>query len=150
MKDLKRYIQETIRKSLSEYLSEYGIEHRIPKIDVVHLFLNHPLDSKDVTNAGFIIEAKTCFTPIPNTKFSYRFDKPRGEPGPGNLKHAHIYSKGKEIFAMNVDGTAHDGFHHVEIPSEVGDFLRNKGFHVPDDNIIEVLYEYTYSELLLD
>lgn len=113
MKSIEQYLKETVRKTLKECLQEIRDEIIIPKIDVVHLFLNHPLDSREAINAGFILEAKTCLTPIPNTKYSYRFDIPFGEQRPGNLKHAHVYSKGKEVFAMNIDGTAYDGYHHV-------------------------------------
>jgi len=58
----------------------------------------------------------------------------------------------KQVFAMNLDGSAHDGFHQVEIPEEVVSFLRSKGFIIPPDNLIEWI-EFKQSsgrQLLLD
>lgn len=44
---------------------------------------------------------------------------------------------------MNADSTAHDGFHQVRIPNELSLFLKNKGYPLPPNNIIEL---HTYKE----
>lgn len=77
--------------------------------------------------------------PINGTRLSYRIDNPRGEAGPGNQRHIHIIAKSGELFAMNVDGSAHDGCHGVQIPDTVVDFIKKKGFSVPDNHIIEMV-----------
>ncbi len=140
-------LSSIIRKTIDSILEEYDL---IPYMDVVHLHLKRPLNEDEALNHGFVVEAKMSYRPIPGTNYTYRFDKPRGVPGPGNLKHAHIYSRNGQILAMNIDGTAHDGYHHVEIPLEVADFLRNKGFTIPKDNVIEVVTYNPNWILLLD
>lgn len=83
-------------------------------------------------------EAKQINPIIPGTKYTYRIDIPFGEQRPGNQKHIHVLAKnGNELFAMNVDGTAHDGYHKVQIPQDVRTFLFDKGFSLPPNNIIE-------------
>ena len=137
-------LRQIIRHEVGEYLQEL---QNAPRINVVHLHLNEEL----IGDTGeFLLEAKTYFNRIPNTKYSYRLHKVFGEQKPGHLTHAHIYSRGKEIFAMNVDGTAHDGYHQAIIPYEVADFLRSKGFTVPVGNIIEVVAYHPGLEQLLD
>lgn len=86
-----------------------------------------------------IREAKDTFRPIPGTDYFQRMDPSRGEPGPGNLRHIHIYRKGRHLFAMNLDGTAHDGCHHVKIDPKLHNFLKSKGFIIPPNGLIEIL-----------
>lgn len=87
---------------------------------------------------GLILEAKVAFNPVPGVKhYSYRIDKQQGEGGPGRQRHIHIYYDGEELFAMNADSTAHDGYHQVRIPNELTPFLDDKGFPVPPNNLIE-------------
>lgn len=70
--------------------------------------------------------------PIPGIKkFGFRVDIPFGEQRPGNQKHMHIYIKEKEIFAINADGTSHDGYHGVQIPTKIIPFLKSKGITIP-------------------
>ena len=40
-------------------------------------------------------------------------------------------------FAVNIDGTGHDGYHNVKLKSEVADFLRSMGVNIKASNIIE-------------
>ena len=90
------------------------------------------------TNACPMLEM-VC-QPIPGfKKFGYRIDIPYGEQRPGNQKHMHIYKNNEEIFAINADGTAHDGYHKVKIPEKIVPFLISKGITIPPDNIIECL-----------
>ena len=107
-------------------------------------FLESILITEDVyngiDNSGFIVEAKSTCGEIPGTKYSYRIDRPFGEQKPGNIKHIHILVKGKDMFAMNADGTGHDGCHNVQIPQDVSDFMTKIGFQVPSNGIIEFYY----------
>ncbi len=83
-----------------------------------------------------ILEA--LFQKIPGVKkYGYRIDIPFGEQRPGNQKHMHIYVKNNQIFAINADGSAHDGYHNVKIPDEIVPFIKSKGIVVPPNNIIE-------------
>ena len=84
-----------------------------------------------------LCEAKDCFSSIPGLKgYSYRKDKPSGIPNSGNQYHWHIYLRGKECFAVNIDGTGHDGYHNVKIDNDLADFLRKQGANI-SGNIIE-------------
>jgi hypothetical protein len=57
------------------------------------------------------------------------------------FKHIHVYKKGNHLFAMNIDGTAHDKSHKTRIPNKVADAIRKKHpeFQIPQDNFIENL-----------
>lgn len=101
-----------------------------------------------------IIERKDHFPQIPGTRYTFRKDNPRGTPGPGNLKHIHIYApNNKELFSINIDGSAHDGCHGAKIPEDIVTFLTQLGYQVPANRIIEWYPESTHSteaQLLLD
>jgi hypothetical protein len=58
---------------------------------------------------------------------------------PTGKYHCHIYNKGNEIFAINKDSTAHDGFHGVSMPKKVVDTLKLKypDWVFPNNRIIE-------------
>ena len=115
--------------------------------DVIMIFPDMIFTDKELPE---LCEAKDCFTPIPGLKgYSFRKDKPSGIPGPGNQYHYHIYLQGKEVFAVNNDGTGHDGFHNVRIDKELADYLRQKGANVPDTNLIECR-DYSNKQLLFD
>lgn len=104
-----------------------------------------------INKSGLIFEAKVKFEPIPGVKHhTYRIDPQLGEGGPGRQKHIHVYNKGKELFAMNVDSTSHDSYHQVKIPDKIATFLSQKGFKLPPNNIIEFLQIPAGSEMLLE
>lgn len=139
-KEYNRQFKAVLRISVEQsVLTDYYLESIIISEDVYN----------EIDNGRFIVEAKSTSGVISGSKYSYRIDRPFGEQKPGNLKHIHILVKGKDLFAMNVDGTAHDGCHKVKIPEDVIDFMTNKGFKVPSDGIIE-FYNAGNSQLLLE
>lgn len=84
-----------------------------------------------------LLEFQT-YKPIPGTKKSYRIDK---ECSFTHVqKHAHVYAKpngkGKELYAVNLDGSGHDGSKHTMEPYEI-EFFKNLGFTIPDNGVIE-------------
>lgn len=88
--------------------------------------------------AEALLEYKT-YKNIPNTNCSYRED-------PANTstltqKHSHVYAmqngNGNEMYSVNYSGSGHDGSRGVEIPSKHADFFRDKGYCIPDNNILE-------------
>ena len=138
--EYNRQFKAALRISVEQsVLTDYYLESIIISEDVYN----------EIDNRGFIVEAKSTSGVISGSKYSYRIDRPFGEQKPGNLKHIHIFVKGKDLFAMNVDGTAHDGCHKVKIPEDVMDFMANKGFKVPADGIIE-FYNAGNNQLLLE
>lgn len=60
---------------------------------------------------------------------------------PQGQKHIHVYYKTNQLFAINVDGSAHDKSHGVKIPGKVAKALSDvlPNFKLPKDNIIESL-----------
>lgn len=129
-------------ESLTSYLNR-----KINRILGAGILENVIVDSVILTEAaydridknGFIVEAKVLYDPVPGlNKYSYRIDKQQGEGGPGRQRHIHIFYNNEELFAMNVDSTAHDGYHQVRIPDELSSFLKKKGFPLPPNNIIEL------------
>lgn len=65
-----------------------------------------------------------------------RFD--RGSNFTRTFDHFHVIVRGREAFAVNLDGTAHHrsnkGF---RVNNRIGDFLRSKGVNLASDNILE-------------
>lgn len=72
---------------------------------------------------------------IPGTKCQVRFDK--ANTSTRTQTHAHVVQKGNQLFAVNVDGTAHDSSHKTHIPNKVADYLRYCGYDIPVNNYIE-------------
>ena len=76
---------------------------------------------------------------------SARFDRNNfSKPYNPDKDHLHIFAKDNELFAINRDGTAHDGYHGVSIPSKVQDFIRSKDpdFKLPTNGILESMNLY--------
>lgn len=138
---IMKYSNQQKSKSIVDFLKEelddaYKAESAIVDGIAISDFLNEKEKEK---LDRLLLEAKDIFKKIPGTNYSHRIDNSRGEPGKGNQRHIHIYQKGKHLFAMNQDGTAHDGCHHVKIDSRLHDFLIKKGFIIPPNGLIEVL-----------
>ncbi len=67
---------------------------------------------------------------------SVRYDS--GNTGTKTQDHLHFYCRGKELFAVNRDGTAHDQSHGYRISKQHAGIISNKfGFSVPDDRVLE-------------
>ncbi len=78
-------------------------------------------------------------------RYSARFDRDTAHQPPKPEKdHIHVFKKGKEIFAINRDGTAHDGWHNVMIPGAIFNILQNKfsSFNFPQSRLIETMLKY--------
>lgn len=82
---------------------------------------------------------------IPGTKNSYRKDN--GNIDIKTQEHVHVYAKkdgnGKELYAVNIDGSGHDGSSGKKIPDKHAEFLRGKGYDIKEDCILECI---NYSE----
>lgn len=68
--------------------------------------------------------------------FSYELHKAHSSVG---QEHMHGYYKNNQIFALNIDGTAHDRSHGIRIPNKVAKGIKQKfpGFKLPANNFIE-------------
>ena len=97
------------------------------------------------TQNGLILEHNKYKT-FGNTTLTYRIDK--GDGTPGHQTHIHVYSKPGQLFAMNTDGTTHDGS-KVQLSKKDQKILSDLGFQVPKDGILEWI-EIDGKMLLLD
>lgn len=142
MESITAYLNRRITTILGSGILENVIIDSIVVTEQVDSTLN-----KD----GLILEAKVLREPVPGIKhYSYRIDKQQGEGGPGRQRHIHLYKNDIESFAMNVDATAHDGYHQVRIPDDLVPFLKSKGFSIPDNNIIELKQYNSAGQLLCE
>ena len=83
---------------------------------------------------------------IPGTTLSYRFD-----PANTNTRtqgHFHVFAKrngkGGQLFAVNMDGSGHDGSSGTTISRKQADYLQSKGVQVPLNLTLESI---DYSDL---
>jgi hypothetical protein len=85
------------------------------------------------------VEERASYQRVDKTQMSVRFDK--GNTNKKTQDHAHVFArpegKGKQLFAINVDGTGHDGSSGEPIPKRVGDFLKKKGYEIPLNFVVE-------------
>ena len=140
MEDLKSYLVKHLTKDMGNGILENVIIDSI----IVTEEVNNNLDK-----SGLILEKRDFFTPVPGVKnYSYRIDSQLGTGGPGRQRHIHLFYNGKELLAMNVDASGHDGYHQVRLPLEVVPFLRDKGFSVPSNYIIE-FYQHPKEKVLI-
>ena len=100
----------------------------------VHIFL---LDVRDGQNiASFVLdEAQHRGTPLGGQYSAqlHHAHTPQGQ------QHLHVYAKNNQLFALNIDGKAHDRSHGVQIPNNVADAIRSRfpNFVIPQNNYIE-------------
>lgn len=85
------------------------------------------------------ISESVGYDKVPKSQMSVRFDK--GNTNKKTQDHAHVFARpngqGKHLFAVNVDGTGHDGSSGKAIPKKVGNYLNNKGYAIPPNFVIE-------------
>lgn len=91
---------------------------------------------------------------IPGSIFKVRIDK----KNTATLvkKHAHIFDlRGNELYAVNFDGTSHDGNEGKKINTAVANFLTQKGFILKNSRLIEKIEDgnlstYYYTVIDID
>jgi len=99
-------------------------------------FFSRRLLQESVQN--FLLEYEV-YRPIPGTKNFYRQDS--ANTNTLTQKHCHVYvkpdGKGKQLYAVNFDGSGHDGSSGYQMPHSHGVYLRGMGYSIPDTNILE-------------
>lgn len=113
MKTFKQFLAET-------KLVELRRKRRVPQ-RLTELFEHH------------------VYKTIPGTRDRYREDPENTNTL--TMRHAHTYARNSknQLYAVNVDGTGHDGSSGKQIPEKHADFFRGKGYKVGPDNILEEL-----------
>ena len=88
-----------------------------------------------------LLKEFNCYKMIPTTKNSYRED-------PANTAtltptHSHVFAapngKGKQLYAVRIDGRGHDGSSGTEISSAHAEHFRRLGYYIPPNNILETI-----------
>src|SRR5689334_6128643 len=76
---------------------------------------------------------------IPGTKDTYREDP--ANTNTLTMRHSHTYAgtSKNQLYAVNVDGSGHDGSSGQKIPDKHADFYRTKGYAINPNNILEQL-----------
>lgn len=112
---------------------------------VLHIFI-----STDDQSTAPINEAKQKGTPLRGIYSTIHHKV----PSPGK-EHIHVYAKNYHLFALNIDGTAHDNSHGIQIPNKVADAIRTNfpSFILPSNNLIEsaplaIFTSYKYQTIL--
>lgn len=121
-------------KRLSEFLvdnSESVIDYDIDAI----LVEENSEECQILQQRGLIVE-HNVYKPFGKTTLTYRIDK--GDGSPGHQTHIHVYSKSGQLYAMNIDGTTHDGS-KAQLSKKAQKILLDLGFNVPKDGILEWL-----------
>ena len=94
---------------------------------------------------------------IPGTKNSYRQDS--ANTNTLTQQHSHVFARprgsGKQLYAVNFDGSGHDGSSGTCISDVHADYFRGQGYSIRHDNILESLSSTDmessdYSLLILD
>lgn len=82
-------------------------------------------------------------------QYTYRIDGAHSEVG---FPHIHVLLKGNELFALNIDGSAHDGSHGVRIPNVIKDALPKifPSCKIPENGMIECMTDFSGFEGLKD
>jgi hypothetical protein len=118
----KLYLKRT--KFLDKYL--YDNIPKIVKLEIPLLILSNKS----------ILREHELYKSIPKSTFKFRIDK--AYPQFNIQRHIHIYDKkGNEIYSVNFDGTGHDGHHNELLSNTIADFLRDLGFSIRSNNLIE-------------
>jgi hypothetical protein len=70
---------------------------------------------------------------------------------PGTQNHLHFSFRGRDLYSINQDGTAHDTSHGKRLHNQVVDGMRNlfPNFKLPPNNIIESFLK-TEAKLLVE
>lgn len=118
-------------------------------ITIVHMdnYPVHIVVAHDAMPQNELDEARSKYVDL-GKRYRGRIDGPH-DPKTGQV-HIHVYAGKTQIFAMNVDGTAHDRSHDYQIPSVVAKEMARtlQQFRLPPNNYIEWLDEET-TQLLL-
>lgn len=91
-------------------------------------------------NPDLLLEYE-CYKLIPDTKNSYREDPTNTSTL--TIRHSHVYAKpkgkGKHLYAVNLDGSGHDGYSGIRIPASHAEYFRERGYSVPENNVLEAI-----------
>jgi hypothetical protein len=95
----------------------------------------------DIMQKTILLFEHEVYKRIPGTSASYQTHS--GNINTNTIKHSHVYATlkgiGRELYAVNKDGSGHDGSEGIKIPSKHADHFRGKGYEIGLSNILETL-----------
>jgi len=95
----------------------------------------------EVANEKQMLLEYDCYRLIPGTNNSYRED--RINSSSKTIKHSHVYArpkgKGRQLYAVNYDGSGHDGSRGTLMPQSHADYFRSRGYDILKNNMIECI-----------
>lgn len=125
---IKSYKEFLIEAKIKELISEFLDEKEIQVI--VFEESNGFLE-----NNQLLLEWEQ-YKNIPKTNLTYRYDKGKGIPGSQDHLHVFVGKTKNQVYAINKDGTPHDGS-MAKIGKKEVNFLKSLGFTPPENGILE-------------
>jgi hypothetical protein len=119
----EKKVNEIMDKLLNGGYKEYFIETVVFENNEQSTFLEQQL----------ILEWEQ-YKKIPKTNLTYRYDT--GNTNTKTKDHIHVFANNNQLYAINIDGTAHDGS-SAKLGSKEIKFLKSIGFTPPQDGILE-------------
>lgn len=120
-------------KTFKEFLNDKESEHYEwctieADSEVIHILFNN-------RESGSLNEAKSKGLPVGGA-YSLQFHKAHSPVG---MDHLHGYERNNQLFALNIDGSAHDQSHRIRLPHKLAKAIRQQfpDFKLPKDNVIE-------------
>jgi len=116
-------VSEVIDKLTNGDYKEYLIEAIVFDNDRQNSFLEQEL----------ILEWEQ-YKKVPKTNLTYRYDS--GNTNTKTKDHIHVYSNDNQLYAINIDGTPHDGS-KAKLGGKEIKFLKSIGFTPPANGLLE-------------
>src|SRR6266480_5519887 len=89
-------------------------------------FLRESADKDQAFRERVLLFEHEVYKRIPGSRNSFRTDP--SNTNTMTMRHSHVYAKpkgrGKEVYAVNIDGSGHDGFSGTAIPALHADHFR--------------------------
>ena len=144
MASLEREIIDALRRTKEKDIRCFSFE---TDYHIIHLYFIEDELSESLSSKPLLIQESNVIDLGKGRELAFHRNNYTNPHNPAK-DHLHFYVKGKEIFSINRDGTAHDGSHGVLIPGDVYNKINKRfpDFNLPKNRLIESL-EFIDSEL---
>jgi hypothetical protein len=124
----KQFLFEQKLNEITDKLTDMEIEeYQIDSIVFEKKFV------PEFTEHGLILEWEQ-YKKIPKTNLTYRFDSENTNTK--TQDHIHVFQSNNQLYAINIDGSAHDGS-KARLGKKEIKFLKGIGFTPPADGLLE-------------
>lgn len=144
MASLEREIIDALRRSQEKDIRCFTFE---TDYYIVYLYFIEDELSEELSSRPLLLQESTVIN-LGRRRELFFHRNNYTKPYDPAKDHLHFCVKGKEIFSINRDGTAHDGNHGILIPKDVYNKIEKffPDFNLPKNRLIESL-ELTDSDL---